>query len=154
MRDHRPTLSNDIISDSRFADLQKHAKEIMAINELLKEILPKQTVDHCRAANVRDGQLVIEVASAAMKMKLSYDRLHILSQLRSQGFARLIAIDVQINPDLYRSRKDYKPQDIKPREPISDIAAEYLQGIAENATPKIKARLESLAKLAQRKQEP
>ncbi|KII79894.1 DUF721 domain-containing protein [Vibrio renipiscarius] len=151
MRDHRPTLSNDIISDSRFADLQKHAKEIIAINDLLKDILPKHTVEHCRAANVRDGQLVLEVASAAMKMKLSYDRLYILSQLRNQGFARLIAIDVQINPELYRSQKTQKPEAIKPREPISEVAAEYLQGIAENAPPKIKARLESLAKLAQQK---
>lgn len=150
MRDHRPTLSNDIISDSRFAELQKHAKEIITINELLTTILPGNTVEHCRAANVRDGLLVIEVASAAMKMKLSYDRLHILSQLRSQGFSRLIAIDVQINPELYRSRREYKLDAIKPREPISDVAAEYLKSVADNAPPKIKARLESLAKLAER----
>ena len=148
MRDHRPTLSNDIISGSRFAELQKHAKEIILINQVLKTILPKQTAEHCRAANVRDNQLVIEVASASMKMKLSYDRLNILSLLRTQGFSRLIAIDIQINPDLYRNRSARAIEQQKPREPLSDTAAGYLKEIAEHAPPKIKARLESLALLA------
>ncbi|WP_114767206.1 DUF721 domain-containing protein [Vibrio rhodolitus] len=151
MRDHRPTLGNEIISDSRFANLQKHAEEIMKINQLLKTILPKNAVDHCRVANLRDNHLVIEVASAAIMMKINYDRLNILNQLRSQGFARLIAVEVQINPDLYRVKGDKKRTEDKPRDPISDTAAEYLKAVAEGASPKVKARLESLAKLAANK---
>ncbi|MGF1894637.1 DciA family protein, partial [Vibrio campbellii] len=131
MRDHRPTLSNDIISDSRLANLQKHAQEIMTINRLLKTILPSNMVNNCRAANLRDNQLVLEVASAAIKMKINYDRLNILSQLRSQGFARLIAIEVQINPELYRTSPLNENKKVKPREPISDTAAEYLKSLAE-----------------------
>ncbi|ROV61487.1 DUF721 domain-containing protein [Vibrio ponticus] len=151
MRDHRPTLGNEIISDSRFANLQKHAEEIMKINQLLKTILPKNTVDHCRVANLRDNHLVIEVASAAIMMKINYDRLNILNQLRSQGFARLIAVEVQINPDLYRVKTSAQPKQTKSRDPISDTAAEYLKTVAQNAPPKIKARLESLAQLANKK---
>ncbi|MBA5762268.1 DUF721 domain-containing protein [Vibrio sp. 404] len=151
MRDHRPTLSNDIISDSRLANLQKHAQEIMTINQLLKTILPTNMVDHCRAANLRDNQLVLEVASAAIKMKINYDRLNILSQLRLQGFARIIAIEVQINPELYRTSTPKKSKPAKPRDPISDTAAEYLKAVAENAPPKIKARLERLASMANKK---
>ncbi|GAB2667858.1 DUF721 domain-containing protein [Vibrio panuliri] len=151
MRDHRPTLGNEIISDSRFAKLQQHAEEIMTINKLLKTILPKNTADHCRVANLRDNHLVIEVASAALMMKINYDRLNILNQLRGQGFARLIAVEVQINPDLYRTKASEKSQPAKRRDPISNTAAEYLKAISHGASPKVKARLESLAQMADKK---
>ncbi|WP_162062486.1 DUF721 domain-containing protein [Vibrio taketomensis] len=151
MRDHRPTLSNDIISDSRFSNIQEHAKEIMAINQVLKSVLPKNTANHCRVANLRDNHLVLEVSSGAIMMKINYDRLTILNQLRSQGFARLIAIEVQVNPDLYRQQMIKEEPISKKREPISNTAAEYLTMIAQGASPKVKARLESLAKLAEKK---
>ncbi|MDC5704418.1 DciA family protein [Vibrio europaeus] len=152
MRDHRPTLGDEIIGDSRLSQLQQHAKEIMLINKELKSILPRGTEDHCRVANIRDNQLILEVASAGIKMKIDYERLSILNQLRSKGFARLIAVSVQINPELYRSknRSEDKP---KPRDPISGTAAQYLEMIATGASPKVKARLESLAKLAKKDQD-
>tara|TARA_Y100001956_G_C4110722_1_gene182295 strand:+ start:367 stop:831 length:465 start_codon:yes stop_codon:yes gene_type:complete len=150
MRDHRPTLGDEILAESRLSQLQQHAKEIMLINKELKTILPRGTEDHCRVANIRDGQLVIEVASAAIKMKIDYERLSILNQLRSKGFARLMAVSVQINPELYRSNSQPNSEETNKRDPISETAAQYLEMIASGASPKVKARLESLAKLAQK----
>ncbi len=149
MRDHRPTLGDEIIADSRLSQLQQHAKEIMQINSELKTILPKGAEDHCRVANIRDNQLILEVASAGIKMKIDYERLHILNQLRAKGFARLIGVTVQINPDLYRDQTQ-QHQVAKPRDPISETAAQYLEMIASGASPKVRARLESLAKLAKK----
>ncbi|NVD07398.1 DUF721 domain-containing protein [Vibrio sp. JPW-9-11-11] len=149
MRDHRPTLGDEIIADSRLSQLQQHAQEILMINKALRTILPRGTEQHCRAANLRDNQLILEVASASIKMKIDYERLNILSQLRAQGFARLIAVSVQINPELYRAEQE-RQQTAKPRDPISATAAQYLEMIATGASPKVKARLESLAKLAKR----
>ncbi len=151
MRDHRPTLGNDIISQSRFAELQQQASEILKLNQDLRKILPRGTEDHCRAANIRDGQLILETASAAIKMKIDYDRLHILNQLRTLGYARLIAVTVVINPRLYEHKKSKDQQSAPRRDPISQNAADYLTMIAENASPKVKKRLEQLAKLAQPK---
>ncbi|SDG65401.1 hypothetical protein SAMN04488136_10194 [Vibrio xiamenensis] len=151
MRDHRPTLGNDIISQSRFAELQQQASEILKLNQDLRKILPRGTEDHCRAANIRDGQLILETASAAIKMKIDYDRLHILNQLRTLGYARLIAVTVVINPRLYEQKKSKDQQSAPRRDPISQNAADYLTMIAENASPKVKKRLEQLAKLAQPK---
>lgn len=148
MRDHRPTLTQTLISDSRFSQLQEHAAEIMTINNALREILPKGTAKHCRAANLRGGNLVIEVASAAVKMKIDYDRLMILSQLRTMGFARLIGLEVKINPALYRSPLEKSEDKKPPSPPISQAAAGSLMMIAEMAPPKIKARLEKIAKMA------
>ncbi|WP_456296713.1 DciA family protein [Vibrio sp. AK197] len=147
MRDHRPTLGNEIISQSRFAELQQQASEILKLNKGLRKILPRGTENHCRAANIRDGQLILEVASAAIKMKIDYDRLHILNQLRTLGYARLIAVTVVINPRLY-AQKSSPEKTSTPRPPISKNAASYLHMIASNASPKVKKRLEQLANMA------
>ncbi len=47
-----------------------------------------------RAANVSGGKLVLEAVSAALKMKVDYERLHFLTQLRQNGFGHLIGIEV------------------------------------------------------------
>lgn len=151
MRDHRPTLANEWITASRLKQIQKHAGEILAINQCLSTLLPKSLRPHVRAANLRDGCLAIEVASAAIKMKLDYDRLYLLNQLRTNGFSRLITIELKINPDLYRDTesKSHEPSSV-PRPPLSDNAAHALLMIADSASPKVKKRLESLAKLSKK----
>ena len=148
MRDHRPTLGDEIIAESRFSQLQKHAEEIMMINKELKTILPRGTEDHCRVANVRDGQLVIEVASAGIKMKIDYDRLMILNKLRTQGFAKLMSVEVRINPSLYRNR--FQQDDRPKRPPLTESAAKSLMTIADMAPPKIQERLKRLADMAEK----
>ncbi|MCW8332720.1 DUF721 domain-containing protein [Vibrio sp. SCSIO 43135] len=150
MRDHRPTLTDELITGSKLGQIQQHAGEIIKINQALSQILPKGVVDHCRAANVRSNHLVIEVASAAIKMKLDYDRLNILNQLRNAGFARLMAVEIRINPGLYQRRPGEFTSDkpAKKRAPLSNNAASALLMIASGAPPKVKKRLEKLAQLA------
>ena len=150
MRDHRPTATTELIDSSLLKRLQDHASEIITINKIIKSIVPASAAGHVRAANVRHGQLVIETASAALKMKIDRDRLNILNQLRSQGFAKLISIDVRINPDIYRTEGagvGRHKQEAKARPPISQEAANYLLAVAESAPPKLQARLQRLATL-------
>lgn len=97
MRDHRPTSTDDLIAESQFKKIQEHAGDILQLNQALQEILPKGTADHCRVANVRNGHLLIDVASASLKMKIDYDRLMILNKLRTQGYAKLMSVEVRIN---------------------------------------------------------
>ncbi|AXN03302.1 DUF721 domain-containing protein [Vibrio anguillarum] len=151
MRDHRPTLTKELISDSSLKKIQQHATEILALNKVLNKLLPKGTADHVRAANVRGGHLIFEVASASIKMKLDYDRLHILNQLRNQGFAKLISIELKINPALYRNRGMKEEKETVARPPLSENTAQALLMVASSASPKVKKRLENLAKLARPK---
>ncbi|NNO00631.1 DUF721 domain-containing protein [Vibrio sp. B1-2] len=151
MRDHRPTLTKELISDSSLKKIQQHATEILALNKVLNKLLPKGTADHARAANVRGGHLIVEVASASIKMKLDYDRLHILNQLRNQGFAKLISIELKINPALYRNRGMKEEKETVARPPLSENTAQALLMVASSASPKVKKRLENLAKLARPK---
>ncbi len=153
MRDHRPTLTKELISDSKLSQIQEHAKEVLEIGNALQAILPKSALEHCRVANVRGSHLIIEVANASLKMKLDYDRLNILNQLRSKGYARLISIELKVNPELYRNTSNHADKPSAPaRPPISHNAAEALLMAATAAPPKVKARLERLAKLADKSQ--
>ncbi|MDW6018000.1 DciA family protein [Vibrio plantisponsor] len=152
MRDHRPTSTDELIESSRLSKLQQHAKEIIQINLILQTLLPKGIEPHIRAANVRGGHLVLEAASASIKMKVDYERLNILNQLRNQGFGKLISIEIKINPAIYRTQKgSIKDQkEAIPRPPLSENAASSLLMVAQNANPKVKQRLENIAKLAKK----
>lgn len=151
MRDHRPTNTEQLIQTSRLSQLQEHAKEILQLNQLLKTLLPRGTEKHVRAANIRDGHLILEAASAAIKIKIDYDRLTLLNQLRSHGFSRLFSIEIKINPDLYRiTSPQAATEEAKPRPPLTEHAAQVLLTIAGNASPKVRQRLESLALLAKK----
>ncbi|MCK6264823.1 DciA family protein [Vibrio sp. ZSDE26] len=151
MRDHRPTLTQELLSESKLNQIQQHAKEILTINQELQKFLPANVVKHCRAANVRGSHLLLEVANASMKMKLDYDRLTILNHLRSAGFARLISLEVKINPSLYRQEgRTPKEDEFKKRAPLSESAAQALLIVAESAPKKIQERLKRIAQLAKK----
>ncbi|QYO70509.1 DUF721 domain-containing protein [Vibrio cholerae] len=153
MRDHRPTATDELIQASKLKQIQEHAKAILLINRQLQEILSKGLKNQVRAANVRGGNLVLEAASAALKMKVDYERLHILTQLRQNGFGHLISIEVRVNPELYRQSKiTSEDAAANPRPPLSEHAAHVLLAIADQASDKVKKRLQSLARLAKANQ--
>lgn len=154
MRDHRPTATDELIQASKLKQIQEHAKAILLINRQLQDILPKGLKTQVRAANVRGGNLVLEAASAALKMKVDYERLHILTQLRQNGFSHLISIEVRVNPELYRQSKitSEDARAANPRPPLSEHAAHVLLAIADQASDKVKKRLQSLARLAKANQ--
>ncbi|CCN35590.1 conserved hypothetical protein [Vibrio nigripulchritudo MADA3029] len=152
MRDHRPTLTKDLLESQQLSKLQEHARQINDLNTVLKTILAPSLLEHCRAANIKDNHLVIEAASASVQMKLNYDRLNILSQLRSKGYAKLMGVEIRINPALYRGKVHQEKDEEWQEVPVSEVAAEFLKATANmpSATPKIKQRLENIAKLAEK----
>ncbi|NLS12290.1 DUF721 domain-containing protein [Vibrio sp. SM6] len=151
MRDHRPTDAETLLSARHLGQMQAHAKTILALNEALQTLLPTSMAIHCRAANVREGRLVVEVASAALRMKLEYERLSLLSQLRLKGFAHLVSLELKINPALYRGENGAATlTEHKPREPLSTVAADYLLSLTPVASEGIQKRLRNIAALAQR----
>lgn len=151
MRDHRPTLTKDLLIDYRMGQLSQHVSDILKINKALQSILTPAFRPHCRAANIKSSQLLIEVASASLQMKLNYDRIHILSQLRANGFSKLSGIEFKINPDLYRTDSiKEKPATPYQSSGLSENSAQSILMIAGLAPPKLKLRIESLAKLAKK----
>ncbi|MFV0574402.1 MAG: DUF721 domain-containing protein [Vibrio sp.] len=153
MRDHRPESTQDLMQSSKMDRFSQHVGEIIKINDALKKILPVSLQPHCRAANVRNNQLLIEVATASFQIKLNYDRIRILSELRSSGFSKLISIEFKINPDLYVAKQADVKKKITYMNTLSEGSAESILTLTDFASPKLKQRLESLAKLAKGSQE-
>ncbi|MDW6001732.1 DUF721 domain-containing protein [Vibrio mangrovi] len=154
MRDHRPTAANELISHSKLKEIQKHAESINQLSKIILPLLPMGTQSYVRVANLRRGHLVLEVASAAIKMKVDYERLQILNHLRSQGFAHLISIDVVINPSIYRTPSSPADKQTTPNPRIiSSQTADILKCIADHASPKVRKRLENIAHLAKNKKQ-
>lgn len=150
MRDHRPKLTQDLISDTHLKQFSQHVSEILAVNQALQTILPASMLTHCRAANVRNSQLLIEVANASIQMKLNYERIRILSELRSAGFSRLVGIEFKVNPELYRGESLKQDKTEYKHQPLSEQAAQSILMVADMAPPKLQQRMRSLAQLAQK----
>lgn len=146
MRYHKPTSTTDLSSNDTLKKIQEKACEILALQRVINTILPPGVEQHCRVANINNNVLIIEAASAAVKMRLDYDRLNILNQARHSGYAKLMGIEVKINPAIYRQQR--QPETKIKRKPISENAANNLLQIAANAPDKIKKRLERIAELS------
>ncbi|SIO05778.1 DUF721 domain-containing protein [Salinivibrio sp. ES.052] len=151
MRDHRPRSTLHLL-ESDPNNIAQRAVELAKLNTLILSLLPGETSKACRVANYRDGVLVVEVGSAAWAMRLNYERQHLLSVLRKKGLASLTTIEVKINPALAAvDRKDDKK--VASRH-LSQASGELLRALGESASPKLKTRLNALAKLAADQKKP
>ncbi|ODQ01639.1 DUF721 domain-containing protein [Salinivibrio sp. SS2] len=145
MRDHRPRSTLHLL-ESDNNNIAQRAVELAKLNKLILALLPGETSKACRVANYREGVLVVEAGSAAWAMRLNYERQHLLSVLRQKGLASLTTIEVKINPAL--AAVDKEEDAATPTRHLSKASGELLHELGQCASPKLKARLEALAKLA------
>lgn len=80
--------------------IQEQTRVLSTLGTELASILPPQMRSHIKAANFREGVLVLHVSSAAWKMQLNYLREELISTLRQTALPNLASIDIKINPDL------------------------------------------------------
>ncbi|KEY91133.1 hypothetical protein CF67_04132 [Candidatus Photodesmus blepharus] len=149
MRNHRPTLFQNLISKSELNSIQKHAEKLLKINQELKKILSKKTVNYYRVANVRKNCLIIESASASLKIKIDSDIPMILNRLKDSGFGYLTKVRIKINPDLYRNKQfNYMTNnpEKEPKTPSKHTTQAILMS-SKITSSKIQKRLKKLVEL-------
>lgn len=144
---HRPNLIDDITKNSgQLAKIQQKAEQLQKINHLLTNELLPGSEEYCRVANLRQGILVIEVASGVWSTRLSQLRSNLLSEFRSKLFPTLISIEIKVNPSLFIQPEPPKKNSRK----ISAQTAQHLQALAEQAPPALAQKLQRLAAKARR----
>ncbi|OAN16577.1 hypothetical protein A3K86_10450 [Photobacterium jeanii] len=150
MRDHRPQTPASLLDDSTLGNIQQRAIALAKLNDAVKQHL--NCAAHCRVSNYRQQTLIIEVSSASWSMRLNFERNSLIIKLREQLLPKLQNIEVKVNPALAADfeRQQHKAPDIV-RKPISNQAAGYLLHTAQQAPDKIKARLERIAALADKR---
>ncbi len=131
--------------------LQQKGIQISQLNSLLQSFLKQHNISNCRIGNVKNGLLMLEVPDAMWKMRLQFIQNEILSLIRLKE-PSLIQMKVIVNPRLAANTQKIKKQkknsikkaDLMPK----DIAEAFLL-LAENADPKLKKALRSLAQYTQ-----
>lgn len=146
---HTPDSLQDVLTtkSNKLAKIQQKAGQLQVINQFLTTQLIPGSEEYCRVANLRQGILVIEVASGVWKTRLMQLSQSILSQMQQQISPSLNAIELRVNPELFNEQPE-KPKP-NPRK-ISENTAQHLTVLAESAPPKLAATLSRLAKLANR----
>ena len=162
MRDSHPQALFDVLEESlaktsnTLQTIQRNAKAILKLNRVVKSLLPAEIKPMCRVANYRNNIMVIEVANASWMTRLNYEKINLLSALRSSILPSLSSIDIRINPDLIRKSKQnssLNKQSVNQKEnrnqrQISTQTAEQLLRLAKKSPKGLKEKFERLAALA------
>ncbi|UBX49374.1 DciA family protein [Providencia alcalifaciens] len=162
MRDSHPQALFDVLEESlaktsnTLQTIQRNAKAILKLNRVVKSLLPAEIKPMCRVANYRNNIMVIEVANASWMTRLNYEKINLLSALRSSILPSLSSIDIRINPDLIRKSKQnssLNKQSVNQKEnrnqrQISMQTAEQLLRLAQKSPKGLKEKFERLAALA------
>jgi len=132
----------------KLAKIQQKAGQLQVINQFLTSELIPGSDEYCRVANLRQGILIIEVASGVWKTRLLQLSNSILEHMREHVSSSLHSIELHVNPALFNEKSEaVKPN---PRR-ISEDTAQHLMSVAQVAPPELAATLKRLANLAKRK---
>ena len=147
--DHKP---KSVVSIMQRSHLQQEAVQMHQLNILLQKFLKQYQINDCRIGNVKYGYLTLEVKSAAWKMRLQFMKNDILSALRVKA-PGLTKIKINVNPYLAtieNTNKKAKPVLQKRASLMPKEVADSFLHLAENADPKLKEALTSLAKYVEK----
>ncbi|GAA4900494.1 DUF721 domain-containing protein [Ferrimonas pelagia] len=129
------------LASERFAKLQNHAGQMGQLRQCLLPLLDPAVHDQMKIANLRDGKLVIELASAAWATRLQYQRLDLMSALRRNGFPMLTTIEFKVNPKL----SQITPKKAVVTKQLSSNASDHLESLANNVGGELGEKLKKLA---------
>ena len=134
---------------------QKSTSLITKLDMVLQRLLKQHNISGCRIGNIENGTLIIESPTSLWLQRLQFIRSDILSELRTHH-SSLVSIKVKVNPALAKvapsQLKTNKPVKKRAQKMSKDIADSFL-ALAENADPKLKKALQSLAKFSTNKSE-
>ena len=136
-------------------NFQQSTSLISKLDIVLQRLLKQHNISGCRIGNVENGSLLIESPTSLWLQRLQFIRSDILTELR-QHHSSLISIKIKVNPELAKVSptllKKNKPIKKRAQKMSKDISDSFL-ALAENADPKLKKALQSLAKFSTNKNE-
>lgn len=97
-----PKLDRFLTADGDLQPVIVKAREILNLSRLCDEFLPPELARHVRAANLKDGQLVLLAANSAAAAKLKLISETLGNFLSKQG-AKVIGVSVRVQPRMSRS---------------------------------------------------
>ncbi|AEI74870.1 hypothetical protein MPC_054 [Candidatus Moranella endobia PCVAL] len=133
---------------SSLLQIQQRAIMLLKLNRTVNALLPVPLRPWCRVANIRQGVMVLETASASWQIRLRYEQYQLLSVLRAQILPSLSSIDIRINPGLAITPELNAQKLVEKPRYLSANSAISIRHVAARSEGKLKNTLELLAKLA------
>jgi hypothetical protein len=127
---------------------QQSTSLITKLDMVLQSYLKQHNIEGCRIGNIENGTLIIESPSSIWLQRLQFIRSELLSELRHQ-YPSIVNIKIKVNPQLAKidTTQLKKSSLVKKRaQPMSKEISDSFLALAENADPKLKKVLQSLAK--------
>ncbi|TEW51332.1 DUF721 domain-containing protein [Psychromonas algicola] len=129
---------------------QQSTSLITKLDMVLQSYLKQHNINDCRIGNIENGSLIIESPTSIWLQRLQFIRSEILTELR-QHHPSLTKIKIKVNPDLAKvSPLQLKKNTLvkKRAQKMSKDVADSFLVLAEDADPKLKKALQSLAKFS------
>lgn len=125
-------LANWLIAptEQQLGGVLSHVRLLRRLTAVLRDIVPAPLAEHCQAANLESGVLVIAVDSSAWAAKLRYHLAALLPQLKARG--DLPVID-QVRLRIQPPRLDRPPRPAY-RRPLSAATAALIAQVADHTT--------------------
>ncbi len=139
----RPSKLNALLQRALPADLAARAAQLRHLQAALAPLLPPPLGEHCRAAALHDGELVLSADSPAWASRLRYLAPMLQAQLSRKAGLRLQRIAVTVAPPAPRVGR--RP----PLRNLSPQSTEHLAEVAEaTEDPRLREALMRLVRHA------
>ncbi len=141
---------------SRIAGYSAKSESLAAQQVTLHQAVGENLAKKCNVANIREGTLIIEAATATVALKLNYIKMDILSAFRQSGMVDLCQVKINTSPNAaQRMPKTIVQPTVgegqSSKRKMSAQTAEYLEHIAESAPPSLQEKLKRLAQHGRQK---
>lgn len=138
----KPSRISKLTGGSRYTQLLSRARELIALDKLLHELVPPPLNEHCRILTVSGTTLILAADSPVWAARLRFHTSHLIKQLARYKPVKIRAVHVRVKPAARPPSPDKRKT--APR-PTSRGAAALKQAAQSISDPALKSGLLRLA---------
>ncbi len=94
----KPLRINKLTGGGRYSQLLSRARELIAIDKLLHELIPAPLNEHCRILNISGTTLILAADSPVWAARLRFHTSHLVRQLARYEPVKIRAVRTRVKP--------------------------------------------------------
>ncbi len=94
----KPSRISKLTGGSRYTQLLSRARELIALDKLLHELVPTPLNEHCRILTVSGTTLILAADSPVWAARLRFHTSHLIKQLARYKPVKIRAVHVRVKP--------------------------------------------------------
>jgi len=98
MTRQRPKALHTLLTRRSLSQFHDFTERFRRWQQLLARCLHESQLSHCRVLNIRDGQLIIEVDSAAWATRIKLQQSRIITHFNQEATDPVRQLDVKVKP--------------------------------------------------------